>query len=58
MAVTVVGGRDSQSFSNKMTFSTSEGNEGGNHSANLGESNEGREKTQYTKDYKKGLLVC
>lgn len=36
---------DGQSFSNKMTFSTSEGNERGDRTANLRESNHGREKT-------------
>lgn len=38
---------NSQSFSNKMTVSTSEGNEGGNH---LGKSNPGRKKTEYVGD--------
>ena len=45
VSLTVVCGMESQSFSNKMTLRTSEGNEGGNHATNLGESNEGREKT-------------
>lgn len=35
MAVTIVCGVDGQRFSNKMTLSTSERNEGGNHAANL-----------------------
>lgn len=35
MAVTIACGVDGQSFSNKMTLSTSEENEGGNHAANL-----------------------
>lgn len=48
-AVTIVCGVESQSFSNKMTLTIPEGNEGGNHAANLIKKNgPGREKTEYT----------
>lgn len=43
-------GVDSQNFSNKMTLSTSKENEGKNQAANLGKSNPGTQKTEYTKD--------
>lgn len=37
-------------LSNKVTFNTSEGNEGGNHATNLRKSNPSIEKTEYTQN--------
>lgn len=50
VAVIMVCGVNSQSFFNRMISSTSVGNEGEDHAANLGKSNPGREKTQHTKE--------